>query len=223
MNPGLLKSTHGKVQLKQCQWLEVYIWANYIPALAGKCSLHACCLRSPLQILLGLLIRSWGLLLNLMYSLICYMVEWSWVLLSIGIWSDKWWPVHRIMRATRSLEIALWWWVYCWWFWPAILNYVQAEVENNIHFLSACAHVKSVTYRFIEVSLFICRYNTLPSRRTLKNSRLVSKKDDVHVCIMCLRAIMNYQVCLCFWSLKKIWICQTPFLFFLGSLYFYLK
>ncbi|XP_043549685.1 formin-like protein 2 isoform X3 [Chiloscyllium plagiosum] len=37
------------------------------------------------------------------------------------------------------------------------------------------------------------RFNTLPSRRTLKNSRLVSKKDDVHVCIMCLRAIMNYQ------------------------------
>uniref|UniRef100_A0A674BH94 Formin like 2 n=1 Tax=Salmo trutta TaxID=8032 RepID=A0A674BH94_SALTR len=36
--------------------------------------------------------------------------------------------------------------------------------------------------------------NTLPSRRTLKNSRLVCKKDDVHVCIMCLRAIMNYQV-----------------------------
>lgn len=38
------------------------------------------------------------------------------------------------------------------------------------------------------------RSNTLPSRRTLKNSRLVCKKDDVHVCIMCLRAIMNYQV-----------------------------
>uniref|UniRef100_A0A671YW62 Formin like 2 n=1 Tax=Sparus aurata TaxID=8175 RepID=A0A671YW62_SPAAU len=37
------------------------------------------------------------------------------------------------------------------------------------------------------------RCNTLPSRRTLKNSRLVCKKDDVHVCIMCLRAIMNYQ------------------------------
>uniref|UniRef100_A0A087XN34 Formin-like 2b n=1 Tax=Poecilia formosa TaxID=48698 RepID=A0A087XN34_POEFO len=39
----------------------------------------------------------------------------------------------------------------------------------------------------------ISRSNTLPSRRTLKNSRLVCKKDDVHVCIMCLRAIMNYQ------------------------------
>uniref|UniRef100_A0A9J8CZD0 Formin-like 2b n=2 Tax=Cyprinus carpio TaxID=7962 RepID=A0A9J8CZD0_CYPCA len=37
------------------------------------------------------------------------------------------------------------------------------------------------------------RSSTLPSRRTLKNSRLVCKKDDVHVCIMCLRAIMNYQ------------------------------
>lgn len=38
------------------------------------------------------------------------------------------------------------------------------------------------------------RYSTLPGRRALKNSRLVSQKDDVHVCILCLRAIMNYQV-----------------------------
>uniref|UniRef100_A0A8C8RYJ7 Formin like 3 n=1 Tax=Pelusios castaneus TaxID=367368 RepID=A0A8C8RYJ7_9SAUR len=37
------------------------------------------------------------------------------------------------------------------------------------------------------------RCSTLPSRKVLKNSRLVSQKDDVHVCIMCLRAIMNYQ------------------------------
>uniref|UniRef100_A0A803TH33 Formin like 3 n=1 Tax=Anolis carolinensis TaxID=28377 RepID=A0A803TH33_ANOCA len=41
-------------------------------------------------------------------------------------------------------------------------------------------------------SLF-ARYTTLPSRKALKNSRLVSQKDDVHVCILCLRAIMNYQ------------------------------
>lgn len=47
---------------------------------------------------------------------------------------------------------------------------------------------------FIILSLVCFRCNTLPSRRTLKNSRLVCKKDDVHVCIMCLRAIMNYQV-----------------------------
>ncbi|XP_071240703.1 formin-like protein 1 [Salvelinus alpinus] len=31
------------------------------------------------------------------------------------------------------------------------------------------------------------------SRRTQKISRLASQRDDVHVCIMCLRAIMNYQ------------------------------
>ncbi|KAI1896503.1 hypothetical protein AGOR_G00095450 [Albula goreensis] len=37
------------------------------------------------------------------------------------------------------------------------------------------------------------RFNSLHSRKTLRNSRIVSQKDDVHVCIMCLRAIMNYQ------------------------------
>ncbi|XP_049611435.1 formin-like protein 2 isoform X1 [Syngnathus scovelli] len=45
----------------------------------------------------------------------------------------------------------------------------------------------------ISSSTLVTRSNTLPSSRTLKNSRLVCKKDDVHVCIMCLRAIMNYQ------------------------------
>ncbi|XP_051850844.1 formin-like protein 1 isoform X5 [Antechinus flavipes] len=37
------------------------------------------------------------------------------------------------------------------------------------------------------------RLNPAHSRKTLRNSRIVSQKDDVHVCIMCLRAIMNYQ------------------------------
>lgn len=37
------------------------------------------------------------------------------------------------------------------------------------------------------------RYGTAANNKTIKNSRLVSQKDDVHVCIMCLRAIMNYQ------------------------------
>uniref|UniRef100_A0A8C5AP49 Formin-like 3 n=1 Tax=Gadus morhua TaxID=8049 RepID=A0A8C5AP49_GADMO len=38
-----------------------------------------------------------------------------------------------------------------------------------------------------------CRYGSVTNTKTIKNSRLVSQKDDVHVCIMCLRAIMNYQ------------------------------
>nr|XP_034991395.1 formin-like protein 1 isoform X3 [Zootoca vivipara] len=35
--------------------------------------------------------------------------------------------------------------------------------------------------------------NLAHSRKALRNSRIVSQRDDVHVCIMCLRAIMNYQ------------------------------
>ncbi|XP_060793415.1 formin-like protein 3 isoform X2 [Neoarius graeffei] len=37
------------------------------------------------------------------------------------------------------------------------------------------------------------RYSSAANSKTIKNSRIVSQKDDVHVCIMCLRAIMNYQ------------------------------
>uniref|UniRef100_A0A671QYQ8 Formin-like protein 2 n=1 Tax=Sinocyclocheilus anshuiensis TaxID=1608454 RepID=A0A671QYQ8_9TELE len=50
-----------------------------------------------------------------------------------------------------------------------------------------------VLVEYLSFAQYAVTSNTLPSRRTLKNSRLVCKKDDVHVCIMCLRAIMNYQ------------------------------
>lgn len=33
-----------------------------------------------------------------------------------------------------------------------------------------------------------------PNRKAQRASRVLSQKDDVHLCIMCLRAIMNYQV-----------------------------
>uniref|UniRef100_A0AAX7SPE0 Formin-like 1a n=1 Tax=Astatotilapia calliptera TaxID=8154 RepID=A0AAX7SPE0_ASTCA len=39
---------------------------------------------------------------------------------------------------------------------------------------------------------FTVRYS-VTNTKTLRNSRVVSQKDDVHLCIMCLRAIMNYQ------------------------------
>uniref|UniRef100_A0A8C1IS94 Formin-like 2a n=1 Tax=Cyprinus carpio TaxID=7962 RepID=A0A8C1IS94_CYPCA len=50
-----------------------------------------------------------------------------------------------------------------------------------------------VLVEYLSFAQYAVTSNTLPSRRTLKNSRLVCKKDDLHVCIMCLRAIMNYQ------------------------------
>uniref|UniRef100_A0A4W3HVG3 Formin like 1 n=1 Tax=Callorhinchus milii TaxID=7868 RepID=A0A4W3HVG3_CALMI len=36
-------------------------------------------------------------------------------------------------------------------------------------------------------------HHTGHGRKTIRSSRMFSQKDDVHVCIMCLRAIMNYQ------------------------------
>ncbi|XP_059413662.1 formin-like protein 1 isoform X2 [Carassius carassius] len=35
--------------------------------------------------------------------------------------------------------------------------------------------------------------NLTHSRKTMRNARLATQRDDVHLCIMCLRAIMNYQ------------------------------
>uniref|UniRef100_A0A665VHZ5 Formin-like protein 1 n=1 Tax=Echeneis naucrates TaxID=173247 RepID=A0A665VHZ5_ECHNA len=40
---------------------------------------------------------------------------------------------------------------------------------------------------------FTVRFNSLQNRKAVRSSRVVSQKDDVHLCIMCLRAIMNYQ------------------------------
>ncbi|XP_063260108.1 formin-like protein 1 [Prinia subflava] len=51
----------------------------------------------------------------------------------------------------------------------------------------------SPTQGFSKTRPLTVRLNPSHSRKALRNSRLVSQKDDVHVCIMCLRAIMNYQ------------------------------
>lgn len=49
---------------------------------------------------------------------------------------------------------------------------------------------------FVHSVLFHVRISSLThSRKTMRNARLASQRDDVHLCIMCLRAIMNYQVC----------------------------
>ena len=39
-----------------------------------------------------------------------------------------------------------------------------------------------------------CARGFLSNRKTLRSSRGANQTDDVHLCIMCLRAIMNYQV-----------------------------
>nr|XP_015199556.1 PREDICTED: formin-like protein 3 [Lepisosteus oculatus] len=62
---------------------------------------------------------------------------------------------------------------------------------EDLHQSSAQAFSSSSLARSARQS--VLRYNTLSNSKTIKNSRLVSQKDDVHVCIMCLRAVMNYQ------------------------------
>ncbi len=85
---------------------------------------------------------------------------------------------------------------------PILLCITHSSTLNQVINQKNKTHKLSHKVKSASLMMFLCvcsstlvtRSNTLPSRRTLKNSRLVCKKDDVHVCVMCLRAIMNYQV-----------------------------
>uniref|UniRef100_A0A452TQ18 Formin like 3 n=1 Tax=Ursus maritimus TaxID=29073 RepID=A0A452TQ18_URSMA len=71
---------------------------------------------------------------------------------------------------------------------PFTNSLARSARQSVLRYVCSC----SARLPFTSSPLFP-RYSTLPGRRALKNSRLVSQKDDVHVCILCLRAIMNYQ------------------------------
>uniref|UniRef100_A0A674BQN9 Formin like 1 n=1 Tax=Salmo trutta TaxID=8032 RepID=A0A674BQN9_SALTR len=68
----------------------------------------------------------------------------------------------------------------------SVEDLTRSAGNSPIH--SASRAARSLTLRFSPG-----RFNALHSRKAMRNSRLVSQKDDVHLCIMCLRAIMNYQ------------------------------
>ncbi|KAM6174990.1 formin-like protein 1 isoform 1-T1 [Erethizon dorsatum] len=61
-------------------------------------------------------------------------------------------------------------------------------LEQSVEDLSKGPPPSTPRSRHLTVKL-----NPAHSRKALRSSRVVSQKDDVHVCIMCLRAIMNYQ------------------------------
>lgn len=69
-------------------------------------------------------------------------------------------------------------------------KYMWRNKSAKLHTVFEVLHGGRVTATFT----MCCSYGSVSSSKTIKNSRLVSQKDDVHVCIMCLRAIMNYQV-----------------------------
>ncbi len=63
-----------------------------------------------------------------------------------------------------------------WWFDIVLIRYIQCKF-------------------FIYSLPFHIRISNLTHSRKTMRTRLATQRDDVHLCIMCLRAIMNYQVC----------------------------
>lgn len=57
----------------------------------------------------------------------------------------------------------------------------------------------------------------MPDRKTLRTSRVMSQTDDVHLCIMCLRAIMNYQVGGLTYATCCVWLGVSFVLHVVGS------
>uniref|UniRef100_A0A8C7J7L2 Formin-like 3 n=1 Tax=Oncorhynchus kisutch TaxID=8019 RepID=A0A8C7J7L2_ONCKI len=97
--------------------------------------------------------------------------------------------VQESTKVLRELEISLRTnhigWV------REFLNDENRGLDILVEYLSfaQCANKNMLLLTFA----LCCSYGTAPNSKTIKNSLLVSQKDDVHVCIMCLRAIMNYQ------------------------------
>uniref|UniRef100_A0A672KJD7 Formin-like protein 3 n=1 Tax=Sinocyclocheilus grahami TaxID=75366 RepID=A0A672KJD7_SINGR len=67
------------------------------------------------------------------------------------------------------------------------VSIICVDCVTNVCFSPGCIFCELLTLSFY------FSYGSAANSKTIKNSRLVSQKDDVHVCIMCLRAIMNYQ------------------------------
>uniref|UniRef100_A0A673MQF4 Formin-like protein 3 n=1 Tax=Sinocyclocheilus rhinocerous TaxID=307959 RepID=A0A673MQF4_9TELE len=72
------------------------------------------------------------------------------------------------------------------------LSFAQCAVMSDRLCTFMLCQIKHSSCELLTLS-FYYSYGSAANSKTIKNSRLVSQKDDVHVCIMCLRAIMNYQ------------------------------
>uniref|UniRef100_A0A672KFJ4 Formin-like protein 3 n=1 Tax=Sinocyclocheilus grahami TaxID=75366 RepID=A0A672KFJ4_SINGR len=81
------------------------------------------------------------------------------------------------------------------------VSIICVDCVTNVCFSPGCID-RLCTFMLCQIKHSFCElltlsfyfsYGSAANSKTIKNSRLVSQKDDVHVCIMCLRAIMNYQ------------------------------
>ncbi|XP_032652814.1 formin-like protein 1 isoform X5 [Chelonoidis abingdonii] len=85
--------------------------------------------------------------------------------------------VQESTQVLRELEISL------------RTNYIRWVQE----FLNEENKGLDVLLEYLAFAQCAVTLNPVHSRKALRNSRIISQKDDVHLCIMCLRAIMNYQ------------------------------
>ncbi|KAK6329307.1 hypothetical protein J4Q44_G00012850 [Coregonus suidteri] len=83
-------------------------------------------------------------------------------------------PIHGASKVARSFTVRAK---------PSDIPPINRYLGGSI--LGHCLPVIDASKRSV--------FNPLHNRKAMRNSRLVSQKDDVHLCIMCLRAIMNYQ------------------------------
>uniref|UniRef100_A0A8C9VWY9 Formin-like 3 n=1 Tax=Scleropages formosus TaxID=113540 RepID=A0A8C9VWY9_SCLFO len=73
----------------------------------------------------------------------------------------------------------------------ALCNTLAESVSPGMYTPPTPPHLRSASApQSLTAPHFECR---LLAHVTAKSSQLLSQKDDVHVCIMCLRAVMNYQ------------------------------
>ncbi|XP_030626141.1 formin-like protein 1 [Chanos chanos] len=70
---------------------------------------------------------------------------------------------------------------------------VSAAYEKSVEDLTSSANSSPSHSASRPGRSLTSRLNSLHNRKGTRNSRTVGQKDDLHLCIMCLRAIMNYQ------------------------------
>ena len=75
-------------------------------------------------------------------------------------------------------------------------NFSDNDTEDELEVASTRNLIKFESKIDQAVQSFddIRRSHSLPAKRILKNSKILCDKDDIHVCIMCVRSIMNYQL-----------------------------
>lgn len=85
-------------------------------------------------------------------------------------------------------------------------NYTIITLGEKM-FICSCEIIFLTTvYWLLRHTLLLLMDSLFLNRRGQRGSRVVGQKDDIHLCIMCLRAIMNYEVFRCFQTFSAVFL-----------------